>query len=160
MKVSVLPLLKLCGTLVRVPVLWFRANRGTGSYKGAGPRQLKADLPSIVTVLREMALDPTSHEWGGRGAEKAAWLSFRELVLPLLLFVWQAGHHWAIAELSDLLPTNIHTITLIPLHRVRLRDMYRLAMPNHSEQQELCLPRRQRLMWSLLWPAETGCLLC
>lgn len=62
-----------------------RAIRGAGSYKGPGPRQLKATFPDIIAVLRDMAVDPDSHAWNGQGAEAAAWLSFRELVPPLVL---------------------------------------------------------------------------
>ena len=61
-----------------------RAIRGAGSYKGPGPRQLKATFPDIIAVLRDMAVDPDSHAWSGQGAEAAAWLSFRELVPPLV----------------------------------------------------------------------------
>lgn len=62
-----------------------RAIRGAGSYKGPGPRQLKATFPDIIAVLRDMAADPDSHAWNGQGAEAAAWLSFRELVSPSVL---------------------------------------------------------------------------
>ncbi|DBA81296.1 TPA: hypothetical protein ACH3X2_14274 [Trebouxia sp. C0005] len=57
-----------------------RVNKGSGSYRGPGPRQLKASFPDIIAVLRGMAVDPNSHVWDGQGAEAAAWLSFRELV--------------------------------------------------------------------------------
>ncbi|KAL0039615.1 hypothetical protein WJX77_003445 [Trebouxia sp. C0004] len=57
-----------------------RVNKGSGSYRGPGPRQLKASFPAIIAVLRDMAVDPNSHVWDGQKAEAAAWLSFRELV--------------------------------------------------------------------------------
>jgi len=60
-------------------------NKGSGSYRGPGPRQLKASFPDIIAVLRDMAVDPDSHVWDGQKAETAAWLSFRELVRYLLL---------------------------------------------------------------------------
>lgn len=57
-----------------------RVNKGSGSYRGPAPRQLKASFPDIIAVLRDMAVDPNSHVWDGQKAEAAAWLSFRELV--------------------------------------------------------------------------------
>ena len=68
-------------------------NKGSGSYRGPGPRQLKASFPDIVAVLRGMAVDPDSHVWDGQKAEAAAWLSFRELVrcLPLAMLKGRGG---------------------------------------------------------------------
>lgn len=55
----------------------------SGSYQGPGPRRLRAVLPDVLTMLHNMAVDPTSDEWSIMTAEGAAWLSFRELVWPL-----------------------------------------------------------------------------
>lgn len=52
----------------------------SSSYHGPGPRRLKAALPDVLTMLHDMAVDPTSDVWSSTTAEAAAWLSFRELV--------------------------------------------------------------------------------
>ena len=51
-----------------------------GSYRGPGPRRLKAEMPELMNMLKDMAFEPEAFEWDGRGAEGAAFLSFRELV--------------------------------------------------------------------------------
>jgi len=71
-------------------------NKGLGSYRGPGPRQLKASFPDIVAVLRDMAVDPNSHVWDGQKAEAAAWLSFRELVRCLLLVMLIELARWGL----------------------------------------------------------------
>lgn len=60
--------------------------KGMGSYRGSGPRRLKADMPGVVNVVRDMAYEPGSFEWDGRAAEGAAVLSFRELLFSYSSF--------------------------------------------------------------------------
>lgn len=77
-------------------------NKGSGSYRGPGPRQLKASFPDIIAVLRGMAVDPNTHVWDGQKAEAAAWLSFRELVRCLLLTMLKGGGVWRIDHKNNI----------------------------------------------------------
>ena len=71
--------------------------KGMGSYRGSGPRRLKADMPGVVNVVRDMAYEPGSFEWDGRAAEGAAFLSFRELVRLWLTVCLSCNvHHYAL----------------------------------------------------------------
>ncbi|KAL3149349.1 hypothetical protein ABBQ32_002153 [Trebouxia sp. C0010 RCD-2024] len=52
----------------------------------AGPHRLRAALLNVLTVLHNMAMDPTSDAWSTPTAECAAWLSFRELIFSYSSF--------------------------------------------------------------------------
>ncbi|KAL3143597.1 hypothetical protein ABBQ38_002394 [Trebouxia sp. C0009 RCD-2024] len=58
----------------------------SSNYQGPGPRRLRAALPDVLTMLHNMALDPTSDAWTITTAECAAWLSFRELIFSYSSF--------------------------------------------------------------------------